>query len=203
MTKVLYNMTLILALLKLIFITICHAQSEKEIKPTNLQADFIGVFNISDTIIRIYDYVYVKENQDWQRFTTMIVTNRVFSHHEIIKTNAISVHESDIYIIYWIASRELILELLKLNNQIEDHLFRYLYNNYYFPSEPNRQDIIEKWEIRKETAFMRYRFDDLKLAVFEVDCNSLNRYLNYSREIICESKIVKIGFLIDDFIKGE
>jgi hypothetical protein len=203
MIKVLKTI-LLLFWLNFIFIPICQTQAVEEIKPPRIEANFKGVFIFSDTIIRIHDYQYNNHDRFWQRFTTIIMTNRLSDFHEIIKTNEISVYESDIYIFDHLPSRLLVLEALKANHQIEEYIFRYLYDNHRYTPDPTNENVIKKWKRRKKTAFWRYTIDDLKLAVFEVDCDLLNRFLNYSRKINCETRTVKIGFIVeDDFIEGK
>ncbi len=191
-----FKRILLVFLIKLTIIPISYAQAEKEGGLPKLNGDFLGVVATSDTIIRIHDYVYVKESRDWQRFTTIIVTNRVFSSYKILKSNKIYVLESDIYVLDFFFTRKTILPALGVD--IQDTLFSNLYRNMNFTPEPNEDEIIEEWKRGKKLSFVRYRLDDLKLAVFEVDCQSLNYYLGYSRDIICDSKTVKIGFPISD-----
>jgi len=187
-------------LLSITILPICCTQAQKQEKLPDLNGVYIGVSTFSDTVIQIHDYYYVKESNDWQRLTTILVSNREFSLSAVNKTKTIQVHESDIYVIDFFYTRRVILPIFRAI--LNDSLFRYLYDNSDFVPEPNKQDVIERWENRKNTEFMRFRLNEMKLAIFEVDYDSLNHYLTFSRYINSESKTVKIGFPIgDDFIE--
>jgi hypothetical protein len=187
-------------LLSITILPICCTQAQKQEKLPDLNGVYIGVSTFSDTVIQIHDYYYVKESNDWQRLTTILVSNREFSLSAVNKTKTIQVHESDIYVIDFFYTRRVILPMFR--TILNDSLFRSLYDNSDFVPEPNEQDVIERWGNKKNTEFTRFRLNEMKLAIFEVDYDSLNHYLTFSRYINSESKSVKIGFpIVDDFIE--
>lgn len=184
--------------LSITILPICCTRAQIQEKLPDLNGVYIGVSTFSDTAIQIHDYYNVKESNDWQRLTTILVSNREVSRSEVNKTKIIQVHESDIYVIDFFYTRRVILPMFRAI--LNDSLFSYLYDNSDFVPEPNEQDIIERWENRSNTEFIRFRLNEMKLAIFEVDYDSLNQYLTFSRYINSESKTVKIGFPIGDDI---
>lgn len=193
-----YKLFYTVFLLSVTFLPICAAQAQIQEKLPTIEGAYLGVFTISDTVIQIHDYYYVKESNDWQRLTTILVSNREFSLSEVNKTKTIQVHESDIYVIDFFYTRRVILPMFR--TILNDSLFRHLYDNSDFVPEPNEQNIVERCENRSNTEFIRFRLNEMKLAIFEVDYDSLNHYLTFSRYINSESKTVKIGFPIGDDI---
>jgi hypothetical protein len=176
----------------------CFPQNSDVAAFSNVKWDFVGVYKVSDTIVQVFDYFYVPETRSKQRIITVLVSNKEVKKSDILGKKSIYVGEKDIYIIDDFGRRRALLPFLRVD--LEEKLFRHLYSYEGFTPQPDYKDIIEKWE-NKNTVFMRYFIKDLRLAVFEVDIESLNQYLTLSRSVTSERKNVKIGLLVGSDFK--
>lgn len=159
---------------------------------------FLGVYKTSDTIIQVFDYIYVPETRSRQRIITVLVSNKEVEKSEILRKESIIVGENDIYIIDDPGRRKALLPFFRID--LAEELFRHLYSYEGFTPQPEKKDIMKEWK-NKNTEFKRYFIEELPIAVFEVDIETINPYLTLSRRITSERKNVKIGLLLgSDFI---